>query len=325
MVRKAAGRKLQNEESGGDEIAGVHLTHPDRVLYAQQGITKRELALYYKAIADWILPQVENRPLTLLRCPEGYGKECFYQRHTRDVIHGAIHSITIRDGKASAAYLYIDSLSGLIALVQMGVLEIHTWGSRKDRLERPDRLIFDLDPDPSLPWRRLKEAGETLRSLLSDLGLTAFVKTTGGKGLHIAVPIVPKQDWEFAKDFSKSIAERMVQIAPDQHIATMSKARRAGKIFIDYLRNARTATAVCAYSPRARSGAPRINAVTLARTNRRRAHEFHRPRTSRAPSARSLGGLRESSRKPEQSHAAQAVDAYFKVQKVQHHLPVQHL
>jgi bifunctional non-homologous end joining protein LigD len=254
MVRKAARRK--NEGSGGDEMAGVHLTHPDRVLYADQGITKRELALYYKAIADWILPQVENRPLTLLRCPEGYGKECFYQRHTRDVVHGAIHSISIRDGKASAAYLYIDSLSGLIALVQMGVLEIHTWGSRKDRLERPDRLIFDLDPDPSLPWRRLKEAGETLRSLLSDLGLKAFVKTTGGKGLHIVVPIAPKQDWEFAKDFSKSIAERMVQMMPDRYIATMSKARRAGKIFIDYLRNARTASAVCAYSPRARSGAP---------------------------------------------------------------------
>jgi len=256
MVRKAAGRKIENEGSNGDEIAGVCLTHPERFLYAQQGVTKRELALYYKAIADWILPQVENRPLTLLRCPEGYGKECFYQRHTRDIVHGAIHSISIRHGKASAAYLYIDSLSGLIALVQMGVLEIHTWGSRKDRLERPDRLIFDLDPDPSLPWRRLKEAAETLRSLLSDLGLTAFVKTTGGKGLHIVVPIAPKQDWEFAKDFSKSVAERMVKIAPDQYIATMSKARRAGKIFIDYLRNARTATAVCAYSPRARSGAP---------------------------------------------------------------------
>jgi len=254
MVRKAARRKTEGR--GGDEIADVRLTHPDRVLYADQGITKRELALYYKAIADWILPQVENRPLTLLRCPEGYGKQCFYQRHTRDVVHGAIHSISIRDGKASAAYLYIDSLSGLIALVQMGVLEIHTWGSRKDRFERPDRLIFDLDPDPSLPWTRLKEAAETLRLLLSDLGLTAFVKATGGKGLHIVVPIAPKQDWEFAKDFSKSVAERMVQSAPDQYLATMSKARRAGKIFIDYLRNARTASAVCAYSPRARSGAP---------------------------------------------------------------------
>src|SRR4029078_2848102 len=239
-----------------DEIAGVHLTHPERVLYAQQGITKRELALYYKAIADWILPQVENRPLTLVRCPICECKAAFYQTHTRDFFHGAIHSISIRDGKASAAYLYIDSLSGLIALVQMGVLEIHTWGSRKDRLERPDRLIFDLDPDPSLPWRRLKEAAETLRSLLSDVGLTAFVKTTGGKGLHIVVPIAPKQDWEFAKDFSKSVAERMAKIAPDQYIATMSKARRAGKISIDYLRNARPAPPVCAYSPRARSGAP---------------------------------------------------------------------
>ena len=255
MVRKAAGRKIAKAKSGADEIAGVRLTHPDRVLYADQGITKRELALYYEAIADWILPQVENRPLTLLRCPEGYGKECFYQRHTRDVVHDAIHSMPISDGKASAAYLYIDSLSGLIALVQIGVLEIHTWGSIKNRLERPDRLIFDLDPDPSLPWKGLKEASETLKSLLSDLGLTAFVKTTGGKGLHIVVPIVPKQDWEFAKDFSKSVAEHIVQSAPDRYIATMSKAKRAGKIFIDYLRNARTASAVCAYSPRARSGA----------------------------------------------------------------------
>jgi bifunctional non-homologous end joining protein LigD len=254
MVRKAARRNREN--AGRDEIAGVHLSHPDRVLYADQGITKGELALYYKAIADWILPQVENRPLTLLRCPAGYGKKCFYQRHTRDVVHGAIHSISIRSGKASAGYLYIDSLSGLIALVQMGVLEIHTWGSRKDRLERPDRLIFDLDPDPSLAWRRVKEAAETLKSLLSDLGLTAFVKTTGGKGLHIVVPIAPKQVWEFAKDFSKTVAEHMVQTAPDQYIATMSKARRAGKVFIDYLRNARTASAVCAYSPRARPGAP---------------------------------------------------------------------
>ena len=247
---------MEKKRRAGDEIGGVRLTHSERVLYADQGITKGELALYYEAIGDWILPQVENRPLTLLRYPEGYGKACFYQRHTRDVVHGAIHSVSIRDGKAGAAYLYIDSLSGLIALVQMGVLEIHTWGSRKDRPERPDRLIFDLDPDSSLPWTRLKEAGETLKSLLSDLGLTAFVKTTGGKGLHIVVPIAPKQDWEFAKDFSKSVAERMVQIAPDRYIATMSKARRAGKIFIDYLRNARTASAVCAYSPRARSGAP---------------------------------------------------------------------
>ena len=154
MVRRAARRTIENEGRGGDEIASVRLTHPDRVLYADQGITKRELALYYKAIADWILPQVENRPLTLLRGPEGYGKECFYQRHTRDVVHDAIHSISIRDGKASAAYLYIDSLSGLIALVQMGVLEIHTWGSRKDRLENS----YEIRCSPRRSYATRREA-----------------------------------------------------------------------------------------------------------------------------------------------------------------------
>jgi len=238
------------------QIAGVRLTHPDRVLYPDQGITKRELALYYQQIADWIMPHIKNRPLTLVRCPAGYKRQCFYQRHTRDSLDKAIHSIPIKEGQSTASYLYIDSLSGLIALVQIGVLELHTWGSRKERLEQPDRLIFDLDPDPSVSWKKLQDAAHSLRTLLSDLGLGAFVKTTGGKGLHVVVPIAPKQDWDFAKEFSKSVAHSMVRGAPDRYTATMSKSKRKGKIFIDYLRNTRTATAVCAYSSRARAGAP---------------------------------------------------------------------
>jgi bifunctional non-homologous end joining protein LigD len=141
-------------------------------------------------------------------------------------------------------------------LVQMGVLELHTWGCTTDHIDRPDRLIFDLDPDPEISWKPLKQAAESLRAYLDDLGLSSFVKTTGGKGLHVVVPLVPKIDWDAAKEFSKQVAQHMARRAPDRYTATMSKAQRRGKIYIDYLRNARTATAVAAYSTRARAGAP---------------------------------------------------------------------
>jgi bifunctional non-homologous end joining protein LigD len=256
VPKSAASKSKSSSNTGADQVAGIRLTHPDRVLYPEQGITKRDLALYHQQIADWIMPHVENRPLTLVRCPEGYKKQCFYQRHARESVDGAIHSIPVKEGKATASYLYIDSLPGLVALVQMGVLELHTWGSRTERLVQPDRIIFDLDPDPSVSWKTLCEAAEDMRSRLSELKLETFVKTTGGKGLHLVVPIVPKQDWNFVKDFSSSVAQSMVRAAPERFTATMSKSQRRGKIFIDYLRNARTASAVCAYSPRARAGAP---------------------------------------------------------------------
>ena len=254
--KSASGRSKKTDEMKTDEIAGIKLTHPDRILYPDQGITKRDLAHYYEDIVDWIMPHIEGRPLTLVRCPAGHKKQCFYQRHTRESLDPAIHSIPIREKGSAVPYIYIDSLAGLTALVQMGVLELHTWGARQERIERPDRLIFDLDPDPAVSWQGLREAAQRLRSRLSDVGLGAFVKTTGGKGLHVVVPIAPKQSWDFAKEFSKAVAESTVREAPDRYIATMSKAKRKGKIFIDYLRNARTATAICAYSTRARSSAP---------------------------------------------------------------------
>ena len=238
------------------EIAGIKLTHPDRVLYPNQGITKLELAQYYEQVADWMLPHVEGRPLTLVRCLSGHKKQCFYQRHVTESLRDPIRSISVKEGRSTVAYVAVDSTPGLIALVQMGVLEIHTWGSREDHLERPDRLTFDLDPDPALPWKRVKEAAQALRGRLSDLGLHSFVKTTGGKGLHVVVPILPRQDWDVVKTFARKVAERFAEGAPELYIATMSKAKRQGKIFIDYLRNARTATAISAYSTRARNGAP---------------------------------------------------------------------
>jgi bifunctional non-homologous end joining protein LigD len=238
------------------EIAGVKLTHADRVLYPEQGITKRELALYFEQIADWILPHVAGRPLTLVRCPDGHNKQCFYQRHVTDSASEWIHPVPIKEKGKLVNYVAVDNLQGLIALVQMGVLELHTWGCPSDHMDRPDRLIFDLDPDAEISWEPLKQAAESLRAYLSDLGLSSFVKTTGGKGLHVVVPLVPKIDWATAKEFSRQIAERMVRQAPDRYTATMSKASRRGKIYIDYLRNAKTATAVAAYSTRARAGAP---------------------------------------------------------------------
>ena len=241
---------------GNVEIAGIKLTHPDRVLYPDQGITKLELAHYYEQVADWMIPHLKGRPLTLVRCPEGYKKQCFYQRHVTESLRDPIQSIRVKEGRSTVSYVAVDSPAGLIALVQMGVLEIHTWGSRQDRLEQPDRLIFDLDPDPALPWQQIKEAAETLRDRMSGLGFSAFVKTTGGKGLHVVVPITPKQDWEAVKLFTKKVAEDLVREAPQRYTATMSKSKRKGKIYIDYLRNTRTATAVCAFSTRARANEP---------------------------------------------------------------------
>lgn len=192
----------------------------------------------------------------LLRCPEGREKECFHQKHTNRMVPDAVHSIEIKEetGKASP-YLMVDDLPGLIALVQMGALELHVWGSHAGRIEYPDRMVFDLDPDEGLPWSRVIEAAELVRDRLMALRLQSWVKTTGGKGLHVVVPLTGKQTWDEVKTFSQTLAERLVKEAPDRYTSKMSKAGRKGKVFIDYLRNSRGATAVAAYSTRARAGA----------------------------------------------------------------------
>jgi bifunctional non-homologous end joining protein LigD len=236
-------------------IAGVKISHGSRVLYPESGITKLELARFYEEIADWILPHVALRPLTMVRCPEDY-RSCFYQKHIEDNLPPTFKRIFIKERRASGRYILIDSLSGLISLVQMGVLEIHTWGCRADHVEEPDQLIFDLDPDVDLPWRSVIEAARRLRGRIRELGLESFVKTTGGKGLHVVVPIVPEERWDTVKQFTKDVAESIAREAPDRYLTTMSKAQRTGRLFIDYLRNGRGATAVAAYSTRARAGAP---------------------------------------------------------------------
>jgi bifunctional non-homologous end joining protein LigD len=239
------------------EIAGVTLTHPEKVFYPDEGISKRELAAYYEAIADHVLPHVTGRPLTLVRCPEGTLRPCFYQKHAAgETLPAAVRRVMIQEKKGRGAYLVIDSLEGLIGLVQRGVLEFHTWGSKAERLENPDRITFDLDPGPGVAWESVIDAARLVRRRLSDRGLASFPKTTGGKGLHVVVPLRGRNDWEEVYGFSRALAEAVVRQAPARFTATMSKAKRAGKIFIDYLRNVRGASAIAAYSTRARPGAP---------------------------------------------------------------------
>ena len=256
VARPSAKVPANRAPAGSDEVAGVSLTHPDRILYPGQGISKRQLALYYEEVADRILAYLAGRPLTLVRCPEGRDKECFYQKHAHEALDKSVQRVRLREGKGMATYIAINSVRGLISLVQMGTLEFHPWGSRTDRLEQPDRLIFDLDPDPTVSWKQVAHAAQALRMKLEDLGLAAFAKTTGGKGLHIVVPLVRRQGWDEVKEFCREFAETFVREAPELYTANMSKAKRRGKIFIDYLRNARGATAVAAYSTRARPGAP---------------------------------------------------------------------
>jgi bifunctional non-homologous end joining protein LigD len=236
--------------------AGVRLTHPDKVLYPDVGITKAQLAGYYVQIADWILPHLADRPLVLVRCPDGQGGECFYQKHARTGTPESLRRVPIVEKNKTVDYVAVDDLPGLLSLVQIGTLEIHVWGSRIDKIELPDRLVFDLDPDPSVAWSRVIESAQQLRSFFKDLGLAAFLKTSGGKGLHLVLPVQRKLDWDDTRIACQRIAEAIVRADPSRYTANMSKAARPNKIYVDYLRNARGATAVAAYSTRARAGAP---------------------------------------------------------------------
>lgn len=237
-------------------LHGVRLSHPEKVLYPEQGITKLALANYYDAVAAWMLPHVVQRPISLVRCPAGRAKKCFFQRHAGSGVPPQVGEVDIAGFEESGAYLYIRDTAGLIAMVQMGVLEMHPWGSRVDRPERPDRVVFDLDPGAGLAFADVVGAAKEVRAVLAELGLTSFLKTTGGKGLHIVVPIARRYSWPEVKAFAKRVGELMAQASPDRYLTRISIAERRGKIFIDYLRNDPTSTAVGPYSTRAREGAP---------------------------------------------------------------------
>jgi len=251
-------------------VAGVHITNPDRVIYPGQGLTKRDIALYYESIADQIIPHLKGRPTTLVRCPEGMGKPCFYQKHIGYWAPDTLRRVRIQEKKKVGQYLVVDDLPGLIGLAQMGILEIHTWNSTVEHLEQPDRLVFDLDPDAAVGWPAVVKTAERIRELLDGLGLAAYVKTTGGKGLHVVTPLRPEAGWDECAEFSRVVAEAIVRPHPDEYLTEASKAARKGKIFIDWLRNVRGATSIAAYSTRARPGAPVSVPVTWEEVPRTR-------------------------------------------------------
>jgi DNA ligase D len=237
-------------------VHGVRLSSPTKVLYPEQGITKQNLAEYYLAVADHMLPHVARRPITLVRCPTGRQSKCFYQRHAGSGVSSELSQVPIGGFEDSDNYLYIKDVNGLIALVQMGVLEIHPWNAMVDRTDRPDRIIFDLDPGEGLGFADVVAAAHDVRAALEARRLTSFVKTTGGKGLHVVVPIARRYEWRYVKAFARAAAEAMATDEPKRFLTRVSKAERRGRIFIDYLRNDPTSTAVAPYSPRARAGAP---------------------------------------------------------------------
>jgi len=242
--------------SSADAVADVVISNGDKLLYPEAGLTKRDLAEYYAAVGEWIVPQLSGRPLTLVRCPNGWDKPCFFQKHANQALSEFIDRIDIREGGGEQPYMMANNVSAVVALLQMGVLELHPWGSRTPKLGHPDRLVFDFDPDETLPWERVVDAVNVLQKLFETLGLRCFVKTTGGKGLHVVVPIEPTRAWDQAKAFCKAIAELLVRTFPDRFTSKMTKSTRSGRIFVDYLRNAENATAIAAYSVRAKAHAP---------------------------------------------------------------------
>jgi len=237
-------------------VAGVELTHPERVLFADQGVTKKRLAEYYEAVRERMFPHLEGRPVSLVRCPEGQSEDCFYQRHPGPGLADALESVELAEKEGIGSYLVIREPSDVIVLVQYGVLEVHPWSCLADRPDRPDRLIFDLDPGAGVKWSVVRQAARDAHRRLEALGLESFVRTSGGKGLHVVAPLVRRNSWEEVHEFARAVAASLVAEEPDDYTTQAAKEKRKGKVYLDYLRNSRGATAIASYSTRARPGAP---------------------------------------------------------------------
>jgi len=233
----------------------VKLSHPDRLYWPEQGVTKEGLADYYTEVWRYIAPFITSRPLALLRCPTGIDGEQFFQKHAWKGINKNISTVLDPADEDHQPLIAIDDLDGLIGLVQAAVLEIHPWGSKIGEWEKPDLIIMDLDPGPDVGWQAIVAAAEDTRKRLKDAGLQPFVKTSGGKGLHVCAPLKPEAEWPAIKAFTKGLADSMAADSPNAYVSTITKSRRQGKILIDYLRNQRGQTAVAPYSTRARPGA----------------------------------------------------------------------
>ncbi len=264
LLRQASFKRLRSDKSGEDLAMpakttssddAVPISHPERVVFAKKKIRKGDVADYYRQMARWILPGIVGRPLSLLRCPDGAGKACFFQKHHGPGLGDAVHAVPLQQKSGREDYVYIDDVRGLLQLLQMNTLELHPWGATVADPEHPDRLVFDLDPGEGVGWNEVKAGARDVRDRLQEIGLRSFVRLSGGKGVHVVVPLQPAADWEQAKAFCEAFAQAMAQQAPERYVATMSKAKRGGVIFIDWLRNTRGATSVCSWSLRARESA----------------------------------------------------------------------
>ncbi len=270
---------MANRDAQDDEIDSIRLTHPEKVLFAGAGITKLDLAEYLVTVGERMLAHVSGRPLSLVRCPEGTAKECFFQKHMSKGMPPALKSVPVEEDNGKVAqYLMIDSAAGLVGAAQIGGLEIHLWGCHWKTLEHPDRMVFDLDPDGGVTFADVREAARDVRKLLQAANLESFALVTGGKGIHVVVPLDASQGWDEVKAFAKGVAVRLAETEPSRFVATMSKAKRKGRIFIDWLRNERGSTAIAPYSPRAKPMASVATPVAWAELSRiEAANEFTIP------------------------------------------------
>jgi bifunctional non-homologous end joining protein LigD len=237
-------------------VGGVSISHPDRVVYADAKITKLDLAHFYERVGEWMLPHLVGRPLTFVRCPAGVSGGCFFMKHGGGWTPAGLREAAIREKTKIGRYLVVDSVSAILSLVQVNVIEWHTWNATVDRVDVPDRIVFDLDPGPRVQWRKVMDAARLMRDALQSLDLQSFVKTTGGKGLHVVVPLRPSADWQPVFEFARDVAATIVRFDPSSYTTTFAKLGREDKILIDIMRNNRLNTSVAAFSTRARPGAP---------------------------------------------------------------------
>src|SRR4029450_12360089 len=244
-----------SETNAASAVVGVRISHPDRLIYPELAISKIQLARYYERIADWIVPHVAGRPLTLVHCPAGLAAPCHFLKHAKAWGRNALRRGRIQEKAKVGEYLVADSIEAVVSLAQMGIVEIHTWNSTADDIERPNRLRWGLDSVWGGPWKQVVEAAELVRDVLTTLKLTSWVKTTGGRGLHVVVPLKPKRTVAECLDFSRAVSEAIGRADPHAYTTAFRKSGREHKILTDYLRNNRTNTSVCAFSPRARPGA----------------------------------------------------------------------
>jgi bifunctional non-homologous end joining protein LigD len=259
---KGKGKQVEVELTNEAGIAaaerlGVRLTSPDRVVYPGQGVTKAQIVAYYAAVADRMLPFIIERPLSLVRCPQGRARHCFFQKHDSGGFPEQMKKVAVTEKDGTVAdYFYVDDLAGIVAGVQMNTLEYHLWGARIDRIEKPERIIFDIDPDVGLGFEHVRQAALDIRDRLAEFDLESFPMVTGGKGIHVIVPLQRRAEWPDVKAFCKAFAQRLADTEPDRFVANMSKAKRKGRLFVDYLRNERGSTAIAPFSTRSREGAP---------------------------------------------------------------------